>query len=121
LCAGTVTGTISLSKCPDSCAATARVCEISAHASCASRLTLRSAATFSAVMPMEMYASYSEPSEPSSLGCSSNGAPGAVRETASTPAAMYVSPSPDLIAWNAMRVVCSEDAQKRLTVQPGTW
>ena len=68
LCAGTVTGTISLSKCPDSCAATARVWERSAHSSCASRLTLRSSATFSAVMPIEMYALYSEPSEPSSFG-----------------------------------------------------
>ena len=42
------------------------------------------------------------------------------RETASTPAAMYVSPSPALIAWKAMRIVCSEEAQKRLTVVPGT-
>ena len=42
------------------------------------------------------------------------------RETASTPAAMYWSPSPALIAWNAIRSVCSEEAQKRLTVVAGT-
>ena len=54
LCAGTVTGTISESKCPDSTAATARVWEMSAHSSWASRLTLRSSATFSAVMPIGM-------------------------------------------------------------------
>ena len=39
---------------PDSCAATARVWEMSAHSSWASRLTFRSSATFSAVMPIEM-------------------------------------------------------------------
>jgi hypothetical protein len=33
---------------------------------------------------------------------------------------MYWSPSPALIAWNAIRIVCSEEAQKRLTVQAGT-
>ena len=48
------------------------------------------------------------------------GPPEAVRDTASTPAAMYWSPSPALIAWNAMRIVCSDDAQKRLTVHAGT-
>ena len=42
------------------------------------------------------------------------------RETASTPAAMYWSPSPALIAWKAIRIVCSEEAQKRLTVVAGT-
>jgi hypothetical protein len=26
-----------------------------------------------------------------------------------------------LIAWKAIRAVCSEEAQKRLTVVPGTW
>ena len=46
-------------------------------------------------------------------------APGA-RETASTPAAMYWSPSPALIAWKAMRIVCSDEAQKRLTDVAGT-
>src|SRR5439155_3723737 len=70
-CAGTVTGTISLSKWPSATASTARVWEISAHSSCASRLTLQRSATFSAVIPIEMYALYSDPSEPSSLGCSS--------------------------------------------------
>ena len=48
-------------------------------------------------------------------------APSPARETASTPAAMYWSPSPALIAWEAMRIVFSDEAQKRLTVQPGTW
>ena len=39
--------------------------------------------------------------------------------THSTPAEMYTSPSPALMAWNAIRVVCSEDEQYRLTVVPG--
>ena len=34
---------------------------------------------------------------------------------------MYWSPSPALIAWNAIRIVCSDDAQTRLTVTAGTW
>ena len=33
------------------------------------------------------------------------------RETASTPAEMKTSPSPALIAWNAIREVCTEEAQ----------
>ena len=41
------------------------------------------------------------------------------RETASTPAATYWSPSPALIAWKAIRIVCSDEAQKRLTVVAG--
>ena len=36
------------------------------------------------------------------------------------PAAMYWSPSPALIAWNAIRSACSEEEQKRLTVTAGT-
>ena len=51
---GSSTGTISRSKCPDACAATARVCEISAHSSCAERVTSRCSATFSAVIPIGM-------------------------------------------------------------------
>jgi hypothetical protein len=42
------------------------------------------------------------------------------RDTASDPPAMYWSPSPALIAWNAMRIDCSDDAQNRLSVTPGT-
>src|SRR6266851_7028185 len=38
----------------------------------------------------------------------------------STPAATYASPSPARIAWNAIRIVCRLDAQKRFTVVPGT-
>jgi hypothetical protein len=45
----------------------------------------------------------------------------APRDVHSTPAAMYWSPSPALIAWKAMRIVCSDEAQKRLTVTAGTW
>ena len=45
--------------------------------------------------------------------------PLANRLTHSTPAEMYTSPSPALIAWKAIRVVCSEDEQYRLTVVPG--
>jgi len=41
------------------------------------------------------------------------------RDTVSTPAEMNTSPSPALIAWNAIRVVCSDDEQYRLTVVPG--
>ncbi|BBX20588.1 hypothetical protein MDUV_54480 [Mycolicibacterium duvalii] len=41
------------------------------------------------------------------------------RETVSTPAEMNASPSPALIAWKAIRVVCSDDEQYRLTVVPG--
>ncbi len=39
--------------------------------------------------------------------------------THSTPAEMYASPSPALMAWNAIRMVCSDDEQYRLTVVPG--
>ena len=63
---------------------------------------------------------YGAPSEPSSCGCGSNGGYGGKRETASTPAAMYWSPSPAVIAWKAMRRVCSDEAQNRFTVVAGT-
>jgi hypothetical protein len=33
------------------------------------------------------------------------------RLTVSTPAAMKMSPSPALMAWPAMRIVCSDDEQ----------
>ena len=42
------------------------------------------------------------------------------RLTHSTPAAMKASPSPALIACAAMRIVCSDDEQYRVTVVPGT-
>ena len=45
--------------------------------------------------------------------------PLASRLTHSTPAETYTSPSPALIAWNAIRVVCREEEQYRLTVVPG--
>ena len=51
---GVVTGTISRSKWPLSRAATARFCEVTAHSSCASRLTWQRSATFSAVTPIGM-------------------------------------------------------------------
>ena len=51
---GVVTGTISRSKWPLSRASTARFCEVAAHSSWASRLTLQRSATFSAVMPIGM-------------------------------------------------------------------
>src|SRR6202167_686773 len=41
--------------------------------------------------------------------------------THSTPAEMNTSPSPALIAWKAIRVVCSDDEQYRVTVVPGRW
>ncbi len=37
--------------------------------------------------------------------------PRAKLDTDSTPAEMKTLPSPALIAWNAIRVVCSEDEQ----------
>jgi hypothetical protein len=47
--------------------------------------------------------------------------PLAYRDTVSTPALMNTSPSPALIAWKAIRVVCRLEAQYRVTVQPGRW
>ena len=47
--------------------------------------------------------------------------PLASRLTHSTPAETYTSPSPALIAWNAIRVVCKEEEQYRFTVVPGRW
>ena len=47
--------------------------------------------------------------------------PFANRDTVSTPAEMNTSPSPALIAWNAIRVVCTDDEQYRVTVAPGRW
>ena len=43
------------------------------------------------------------------------------RDTISTPAEMKQSPSPALIAWKAIRVVCSDDEQYRVMVVPGRW
>ena len=40
-----------------------------------------------------------------------SGVPMPNRDTVSTPAEMNTSPSPALIAWNAIRVVCSDDEQ----------
>ena len=54
------------------------------------------------------------------MGWNSHASAAGKRDTASVPAAMYWSPSPALIAWKAIRIVCSEDAQKRLTVVAGT-
>ena len=48
------TGTISSSKRPDFCAASALFCDNAANASCASRVMPYSLATFSAVTPMWM-------------------------------------------------------------------
>src|SRR5215471_3768244 len=47
--------------------------------------------------------------------------PLANRLTHSTPAEMNTSPSPALMAWKAIRVVCSDDEQYRVTVVPGRW
>ena len=49
-----VTGTISRSKWPLWTASTARFCEVTAHSSCCSRVTLQRSATFSAVSPIGM-------------------------------------------------------------------
>ena len=47
--------------------------------------------------------------------------PWAKRLTHSTPAEMKTSPSPALIAWKAIRVVCSEEEQYLVSVVPGRW
>jgi hypothetical protein len=105
----------------------------------------RSCATFSAVCPI---ATYTSGTWPSSRGSRQPGAPApdraAVRSSAvantglcvsgqlsllpfayllthSTPAEMNASPSPALMAWNAIRVVCSEDEQYLVIVVPGRW
>ena len=51
---GSVTGTISRSKNPDSCDATASSCERCAYLSMSARLTSHLSATFSAVTPIAM-------------------------------------------------------------------
>jgi hypothetical protein len=60
---------------------------------------------------------------PPTSACASGGSPSelprAYRETVSTPAEMNTSPSPALMAWNAIRVVCSDEAQYRVSVAPG--
>ena len=43
------------------------------------------------------------------------------RLTVSTPAEMNTCPSPALIACMAIRVVCRDDAQYRVSVVPGRW
>ncbi len=43
------------------------------------------------------------------------------RLTVSTPADTNTSPSPALMACMAIRVVCSDDAQYRVSVVPGRW
>ena len=48
-----------------------------------------------------------------------SGVPFGNRETVSTPAEMNACPSPALMAWNAIRVVCNDDEQYRFTVVPG--
>src|SRR6266511_2799925 len=62
---------------------------------------------------------------PPTRACASVGSPSelprAYRETHSTPAEMNTSPSPALMAWKAIRVVCSDEEQCRVTVAPGRW
>ncbi len=41
-------------------------------------------------------------------------------DTHSTPAETKTWPSPALMAWKAIREVCTDDAQNRLTVVPGS-
>src|ERR1700689_1100167 len=67
LCAGTLTGTISSSKCPLACPSAVGFWVVSAHSSCASRLTLQLSVTFSTVIPIGIRTSYNEPYQPSSL------------------------------------------------------
>ena len=60
---------------------------------------------------------------PPTSACASGGRPSelprAYRDTISTPAEMNTSPSPALIAWNAIRVVCSDEAQYRVSGRAG--
>src|SRR5919201_2157139 len=61
-------------------------------------------------------------SSPNSFGCSSSASFGYPFTCVidSTPAAMSATPSPERMAWNAIRIVWRLDAQKRFTVVPGT-
>src|ERR1700687_1748897 len=121
---GSGTGVISRSKNPFFCASTARFCEMTAYSSMASRLTPNCSATFSAVTPMAMYISLTKSgrvlSRKRGLRSSTENPLPLVRLTDSTPPATYVLPSPALMAWNAMRMDCSDEAQKRFTDVPGT-
>jgi hypothetical protein len=60
---------------------------------------------------------------PPTSSCASAGSPSelprASRETHSTPAETNTSPSPARMAWKAIRVVCRDDAQYRVSVAAG--
>ena len=131
---GVVTGVISLAQKPSAIAFSARFWLRTPNSSSSWRDRPRSLATFSAVWPMAMYASGTAPasrgscqstppcavswvrfSESANNGLWVSGRlsefPLANRDTVSTPAEMNTSPSPALIAWNAIRVVCTDDEQ----------
>jgi hypothetical protein len=132
---GSVTGVISRAQKPSAIAFSARFCERTPNSSWISRDTPLIWARFSAVCPMARYRSGIRPSSRGSCqvgappsarlavrarasanaGLAVSGSPSlrpnAYRDTHSTPAEMYASPSPALIAWNAIRVVCSDDEQ----------
>ncbi len=131
---GVVTGTISRAQKPLLMASSARFWLRTPNSSSSSRDSPRSRATFSAVWPIATYASGSSPF---SLGSVQSRPPWASfsvrapasansgfwvsgrlselpltnRDTVSTPAEMKTSPSPALIAWKAIREVCTEDEQ----------
>src|SRR5437870_5620473 len=121
---GNSTGVISRSKNPFFWASTARFWDMTANSSMRSRLTPYFSATFSAVSPMAMYMWLTKSGRDSStnlaLASSRENPLPAVRLTLSTPPATKVSPSPALMAWKAIRIDWRDEAQKRLTLVPGT-
>jgi hypothetical protein len=129
-----VTGTISASKTPDCCAATAFCCDASAMRSCAARSMRKSVATFSAVSGIEStpkrscislltkrqpmvvsWMAWLREKALSALGIT-NGA----RLMLSTPPASISCASPLLIARAALPTASSPEPHSRLTVDPGS-
>ena len=131
---GMVTGVISASKTPAFCAATAFIWLAKAMRSCASRSILKSVATFSAVSGMAstpyfsfisllmkrqpMVVSYTALARLKAL--SALGMTKGARLMLSTPPAIIIRASPDLIARAAVPMASRPEPHKRLTVAPGT-
>ncbi len=125
---GISTGTICSLKYPASAAAAARRWLSAASASCSSRVTPYSSATFSAVTPMwhESNGSVSPPTMASTAVVSPirwphrmEGSQYGARLIDSAPPATATSQSPSLMAWAADTMACSPLPHSRLTVRAG--
>lgn len=128
------TGTISSAKKPDSCAAAARCWLRKAIASCSSRLTLYSCATFSAVSaiestPCSAFMRGLTSRQPIVVSCTAalraNGVSAlsitkGARDMLSTPPAMARSISPARIARAAVPTASMPEPHKRFSVTAGT-